>query len=85
MLSSHRKSLEGDWKGMTRLITDEMLDTIAVSGTYESIGTKLRERYAGLLDRIALYQPYETLVDDSRLTHVRGRIASQVRVFSGIW
>jgi len=63
----HRKSLEGDWTGMTRLITDEMLDTIAVSGTYESIGSKLRERYAGLLDRITLYQPYETLVDNSRL------------------
>ena len=47
--------------------TDEMLDTIAVSGTYESIGRRLRERYAGLLDRIALYQPYETLADESRL------------------
>jgi len=63
----HCKSLEGDWTGMTRLITDEMLDTIAVSGTYESIGRKLRERYAGLLDRITLYQPYETLLDESRL------------------
>jgi hypothetical protein len=62
----HYKSLEGDWEGMTRLITDEMIDTIALSGTYESIATKLRERYAGLLDRIALYQPYEALVDDSR-------------------
>jgi probable F420-dependent oxidoreductase len=62
----HRKSLEGDWKGMARLITDEMLDTIAISGTYESIGTKLRERYAGLLDRIALYQPYEVSVNESR-------------------
>ena len=62
----HHKSLEGDWKGMARLITDEMLDIIAVSGTYDKIGTKLRERYAGLLDRIALYQPYEVLVDESR-------------------
>jgi probable F420-dependent oxidoreductase len=62
----HSKSLDGDWKGMTRLITDEMLDTIAVSGTYENIGTKLRERYVGLLDRNALYQPYEALVDESR-------------------
>jgi len=37
---------------MARLISDEMLDTVAVSGTYESIGAKLREHYAGLLDRI---------------------------------
>jgi probable F420-dependent oxidoreductase len=63
----HEKSLEGDWTGMTLLITDEMLDTIAVSGTYESIGRKLRERYLGLLDRITLYQPYETAFDESRL------------------
>ena len=61
----HRKSLEGDWKGMTRLITDEMLDTIAVNGTYENIGTKLRERYASLLDRISLYQPYEVSTNES--------------------
>ena len=64
----HRKSVAGDWKGMAGLITDEMLDAIAVSGTAETIGGKLRERYAGLLDRIALYQPYEATMDDSRNT-----------------
>jgi probable F420-dependent oxidoreductase len=63
----HQKSLEGDWKGMSRLITDEILDAVAISGTYETIGKKLRERYAGLLDRFALYQPYKSEVDDSRL------------------
>ena len=63
----HQKSLEGDWKGMAALITDEMLDTIAVSGDWDSIGPKLRERYAGLLDRVALYQPYEISVDGANL------------------
>jgi len=72
----HQKSLAGDWKAMARLITDEMLDTIAVSGTYESIGGKLRERYAGLLDRIALYQPYNVSADEAR-------VATMVREFSG--
>ena len=62
----HRKSLEGDWKGMAKLITDEMLDAVAVSGTYETIGAKLRERNTGLLDRISLYQSYETAADDQR-------------------
>jgi len=56
----HAKSLEGDWKGMARLISDEMLAEFAVSGTYESIGQQLRERYEGLIDRVSLYQPYET-------------------------
>jgi probable F420-dependent oxidoreductase len=59
----HKRSLAGDWKGMASLITDEMLDTFAVSGTYDNIGTVLRERYSGLLDRIALYQPYECELD----------------------
>ena len=66
----HEKSLAGDWKAMARLISDEMLDAIAVSGTYETIGARLRERYSGLIDRIALYQPYESPVDPVRLAAV---------------
>jgi probable F420-dependent oxidoreductase len=63
----HRKSVEGDWKGMAELITDEMVDTYAVTGTYADIGRKIRERYAGLLDRTSLYQPYQPGTDDPRL------------------
>ncbi|MCC6559066.1 MAG: TIGR03617 family F420-dependent LLM class oxidoreductase [Polyangiaceae bacterium] len=63
----HRRSVSGDWKGMGDLITDEMLDTFAVTGTYETIGAKIRERYGDLLDRTSLYQPYRTSVDDPRL------------------
>jgi len=55
----HAKSLEGDWKGMSRLITDEMMDDVAISGTYETTGLELRERYKGLLDRVSLYQSYD--------------------------
>jgi probable F420-dependent oxidoreductase len=63
----HRKSVEGDWKGMADLITDEMLDTYAVTGRYDTIGPKIRERYTGLLDRTALYQPYQPGLDDPRV------------------
>jgi probable F420-dependent oxidoreductase len=64
----HRKSIEGDWKGMADLITDEMLDTYAVTGTHDTIAARLRERYAGLLDRTAFYQPQKLQVlDDPRL------------------
>lgn len=68
----HRKSLLGDWKQMTRLITDEMMDEVAVSGTYETIGGKLCEKYTGLLDRIALYQPYENPSDNPRISALLG-------------
>jgi probable F420-dependent oxidoreductase len=64
----HRKSVEGDWKGMADLVTDEMVDTYAVTGTWQDIGRKIRERYAGLLDRTAFYQPYAPpSLDDPRL------------------
>jgi len=62
----HQKSLDGDWKGMARLITDEIMNEVAIGGTYETIGQKLRERYEGLLDRFSLYQPYEFNADEFR-------------------
>jgi len=70
----HQRSLAGDWKGMACLITDEMLDTYAITGTYSQIPDKLRERYDGLLDRTALYQPYEPELDDVRA----GRLITQL-------
>ena len=63
----HRKSVQGDWKGMADLITDEMVDTYAVTGSYATIGARIRERYAGLLDRTSFYQPYQAGLDDPRL------------------
>ena len=67
----HRKSVEGDWKGMAELITDEMLETYAVVGSYANIATRLEERYAGLLDRTAFYQPHrQPTLDDPRLPRV---------------
>jgi probable F420-dependent oxidoreductase len=62
----HRKSVEGDWKGMSELITDEMVDTYAVTGTYGTIAGRIKERYAGLLDRVSLYQPYQPNLGDPR-------------------
>ena len=67
----HRKSVEGDWKGMADLVTDEMVETYAVTGTWEDIGRKIRERYAGLLDRTAFYQPGKPpSLEDPRLPRV---------------
>ena len=72
----HRKSVEGDWTGMADLITDEMVDTYAVTGSYDTIGTRIRERYRGLLDRTGLYQPSAPGLDDPRLPRL-------VREFNG--
>src|SRR5262249_43506986 len=37
----HRKSVEGDWQGMADLITDEMLETYAVTATYDTLHQKM--------------------------------------------
>ncbi len=66
----HRKSVEGDWAGMANLITDEMVDTYAVTGSYDTIAARVQERYAGLLDRTSFYQPYQPGLDDPRLPRV---------------
>ena len=63
----HRKSVEGDWAGMADLITDEMLETYSVTATYDTLHARMLERYDGLLDRVALYQPYKPTLDDPRL------------------
>jgi probable F420-dependent oxidoreductase len=62
----HGRSLAGDWEGMADLITDEMLDLFAVSGPFEEIGGKIRERYRGLYDRTQLYPSFQPALDDPR-------------------
>ncbi|MDX6380014.1 MAG: hypothetical protein QOI57_1038 [Rubrobacteraceae bacterium] len=46
------------WDEMTNLITDEMLHTFAVEASPDEVGPALRERYEGLIDRVALYVPF---------------------------
>ena len=46
------------WDEMPNLITDEMLRTFAVETALDEVGSALRERYEGLMDRVALYIPF---------------------------
>jgi hypothetical protein len=55
---------KGDWASMPKLISDEMLDVYAVSGTYDNIADKMLERFDGLLDRVAFYIPYKAAFDE---------------------
>jgi probable F420-dependent oxidoreductase len=62
----HARSLRGDWEGMTSLVTDEMLDHFAVTGTFGTIGRRIRERFRGLYDRTQLYPAFQPSLDDAR-------------------
>jgi probable F420-dependent oxidoreductase len=62
----HAKSLAGDWEGMADLISDETLDLFAVSGSFATIGERIRERFRGLYDRTQLYPSFQPSLDDPR-------------------
>jgi probable F420-dependent oxidoreductase len=47
-------SKTGQWEAMSALITDEVLDVFAVTGTSNEVAAKLRQRYSGLFDRMAV-------------------------------
>jgi probable F420-dependent oxidoreductase len=49
---------EKQWREMPALITDEMISAFAVEATPEEIGPALKDRYEGLIDRVALYLPF---------------------------
>ncbi len=59
-----RRSVRGDWNGMTGLVSDEMLATFAVIGTPGEVSRILHARYTGLATRLAVYaafRPDQTL------------------------
>ena len=47
------------WTEMHRLISDDMLEAFAIIAPPDELPYKLRERYAGLLDRAGYYFPFE--------------------------
>lgn len=54
----NEKAAKGDWTGMANEITDEMLDAYAVTAPHDGIADRLKKKYDGLLDRLALYFPF---------------------------
>ena len=64
------KAAAGDWAGMAKEITDEMLEEFCISGPIDEIGKKLRARYDGLLDRVSLYLPFRPGENDAGLKRI---------------
>ena len=57
------RSKRGEWAGMAELITDEMVDTLAVCGTPDEVAAEIVARY-GDCDRICAYFPGYPAGDD---------------------
>jgi len=72
----NEKAAQGDWRGLSQEITDEMLDAYVVSGTYDNIADRIKERYQGLLDRFSFYFP-------PRASELNDRWRSIIKQFNG--
>ncbi|MFQ5933461.1 MAG: TIGR03617 family F420-dependent LLM class oxidoreductase, partial [Dehalococcoidia bacterium] len=62
----HQMSLNGEWKGMIDLITDEMVETFSTIGTYEEITEAIRTRFGGWATRTGLALPREDPATEKR-------------------
>ena len=56
--------------------TTRLLDALCVRGTPAEAGRDLRQRFAGIADRVSLSVPYRIAPDDAGRT--RGRLSSRV-------
>jgi probable F420-dependent oxidoreductase len=52
-------SRQGRWAEMAEAIPDEMLNEFAIVAPYDQLARRVRERYDGLLDRVAYYFDFE--------------------------
>jgi probable F420-dependent oxidoreductase len=66
----NEKSAKGDWAGMASEITDEMLEVYAVTARWDDVAAKVKARYDGILDRLALYLPFRPDADGDRWRHI---------------
>ena len=57
-------SRQGRWIEMAEMISDEMLNEFAIVAPHNELARRVRERYEGLLDRIAYYFPFEPDVNE---------------------
>jgi probable F420-dependent oxidoreductase len=48
----------GQWNDMHQLISDDLLNRVAVVAPPDEIAAAVKERYTGLLDRVSYYFPY---------------------------
>jgi probable F420-dependent oxidoreductase len=77
----HELSRSDGWDQMTDLVPDEMLEAFAVVAAPGDVGPALIRRFAGALDRVSLYTPYE-LDLDARMSAVRSIRAAAAAVAS---
>ena len=64
-LRLHEKTVKGDWAGMAKEISDEMMAEYTITGSPQEMPGLIKARYNGL-DRVAFYYPYQPGQDEKR-------------------
>jgi probable F420-dependent oxidoreductase len=57
---------KGDFEGMAKAVTDEMIDAIALAGTPDEVAARFEERWAGVYERPLLWPPAFTGLEGVR-------------------
>jgi probable F420-dependent oxidoreductase len=47
------------WDEMPALVSDELLHAVAIVAPWEELPARIQQRYAGILDRVSLYLPFQ--------------------------
>lgn len=55
----HALSRRGEWDKMAGHVSDEVLEEFAVVAPASEVGTLVRERFGGMVDRFSVYAPYK--------------------------
>jgi len=63
----HAFSVTGNWRQMPTEVGEDMLAEFVVEGDWDEIGTLLKRRYQGLVDRVRLYAPFDGRAQWKRL------------------
>ena len=63
-------SRENRWEEMAELVTDDLLEEIAVIGLYDELAEKIQKRYGAFLNRIEVSVPVNNLQDEEDLAQI---------------
>ncbi len=79
----HAALAKGDLEAMEPLITDEMLDTFAVTSDWDGLAGTLLQRYEGLVDRVLPYGEHRPLLQSEEHAERWRAVTAAVNVAKG--
>ncbi len=54
-------AVRGKWDEMSALIPDDILNEVAIVAPREEVVARIKQKYAGLLDRVTFYAPFDPM------------------------